>query len=70
MLDRVVANGWRDPCNKAHRLTMPGFAGVLSPSKIRDVVIYLKMLWAPEQQKFQFEESEHAPFPPGAMKAS
>lgn len=69
MLYRIVANGWRDPYNKTHRLTMPAFAEVLSPSEIRDVVIYLKTLWTPEQQKFQLEESERAPFPPGAMKA-
>ncbi len=69
MLYRIVANGWRDPFNKTHRLTMPAFASVLSPLEIRDVVIYLKTLWTPEQQKFQLEESEHAPFPPGALQA-
>ncbi len=68
MLYRIVANGWRDPFNKTHRLTMPAFAGVLSPSEIRDVVTYLKTLWSAEQKRFQLEESEHAPFPPGAMQ--
>ncbi|MEO5881288.1 MAG: cytochrome c [Caldimonas sp.] len=69
MLYRIVANGWRDPYNKTKRLTMPAFAEVLSPSQMREVVIYLKTLWTPEQQKFQLEESEHAPFPPGATQA-
>ncbi len=69
MLYRIVSNGWRDPYNKTHRLTMPAFVGALSPSEIRDVVIYLKTLWTAEQQKFQLEESEHAPFPPAATQA-
>ncbi len=69
MLYRIVANGWREPFNKTHRLTMPAFAGVLSPSEMRDVVTYLKTLWTPVQQRFQLEESEHAPFPTGAMQA-
>ena len=61
--------GWRDPDNKTHRLTMPAFAEDLSSSEIRDVVACLKTFWTPEQQKFQLEESEHAPFPPAAMQA-
>ncbi|MDQ6681519.1 MAG: cytochrome c [Pseudomonadota bacterium] len=67
MLYRIVRNGWRDPYNKTTRLTMPAFGQTLSPGEVRDVIAYLKTMWAPEQRKFQIEESEHAPFPPEAL---
>ncbi len=69
MLYRIVANGWRDRFNKTPRLTMPPFSATMTPAEIRDVIAYLKTLWTPEQRKFQLEESEHAPFPPEALKA-
>jgi mono/diheme cytochrome c family protein len=64
VLYRMVSQGWRDPFNKTKRLTMPGFEGVLSPDEIRAVITYLKTLWTPEQQHFQWEESRDRPFPP------
>ncbi len=69
MLYRIVAQGWRDPFNKTSRLTMPPFSGALTPAEIRDVIDYLKTLWTPEQSNFQREESEHASFPPEALRA-
>lgn len=64
MLYRLVMQGWRDPFNKTDRLTMPGFAQILSSSEARAVVLYLKTFWTPEQRKFQFEESKNGTFPP------
>ncbi len=69
MLYRIVRNGWRDPYNKTSRLTMPAFGQTLSPGEVRDVIAYLKTMWAPEQRKFQIEESEHAPLPSEALRA-
>lgn len=66
MLYRIVRDGWRDPFNKTERLTMPAFGKILPPEEIRAVIDYLKTLWAPEQRRFQEEESRHAPFPPEA----
>ena len=63
-LYRMVSQGWRDPFNETERLTMPGFADVLSPEEIRAVITYLKTLWTPEQRRFQWEESRERPFPP------
>jgi len=63
MLYRIVMRGWRDPFNKTERLTMPGFAGILSPEEVRAVITYLKTLWTPEQRRFQREESRNQPFP-------
>ncbi len=48
---------------------MPPFSGALMPAEIRDVIDYLKTLWTPEQSNFQREESEHASFPPEALRA-
>ena len=66
MLYRIVKEGWRDPYNKTSQPTMPAFARTLSPGEIHDVIQYLKTLWTPEQQSFQSEESQQAPFPPEA----
>lgn len=63
MLYRIVSSGWRDPFNRTERLTMPAFAGALSPREIEAVVVYLKTLWTPEQRSFQRRESENQPFP-------
>lgn len=69
MLYRMVSEGWRDPFNKTPRQTMPGFASQLSPQDIRDVVIYLKTLWTPEQRQFQWEETlVRGTFPPQARR--
>lgn len=57
MLFDMISNGLRDPFNKTTRLTMPAFAGVLSPEQIRAVISYLKTLWTPEERQFQVEES-------------
>ena len=62
-LYRIVMQGWRDPFNKTEQLTMPGFSGVLSPKEARAVVAYFRILWTPEQRRFQREESRRAPFP-------
>ena len=64
MLYRIVRDGWRDPFNKTERLTMPAFGQTLPPEEIQAVIDYLKTLWAPEQRRFQEEESRRAPFPP------
>lgn len=69
MLYRILSNGWRDPFNKSHDLTMPGFGKVLSPAQRRDVLNYLKTMWTPEQRLFQSDESKHAPFPPEVLHA-
>lgn len=66
MLYRLVRDGWRDPFNKTKRLTMPAFAGTLSPGEIRDVIEYLKTLWTPDERRFQRDESRRMPFPPEA----
>ena len=63
MLYRLISEGWRDPWNETERLTMPAFKDVLAPAEIRSVVSYLKMLWTPEQQRHQAEESQRGPFP-------
>lgn len=63
MLYRIVMHGWRDPFNKTNRLTMPAFAGILSPKDARAVITYLKTLWTSEQRRFQLEESKKGPFP-------
>lgn len=63
MLYRIVMYGWRDPFNKTERLTMPPFSGILSPREVRAVITYLKTFWAPEQRRFQHEESRNQPFP-------
>lgn len=63
MLYRIVMQGWRDPFNKTTRLTMPAFAGILSPQEVRAVIGYLKTLWRSEQQRFQREESRNQSFP-------
>lgn len=63
MLYRMVMHGWRDPFNRTERLTMPAFAGTLTPKEVRSVIVYLKTLWTPEQRQFQREESEHQSFP-------
>jgi mono/diheme cytochrome c family protein len=69
MLYRMVSEGWRDPFNKTERLTMPPFREVLSPQEIRDVIIYLKTLWTPEQRQFQWEETlVRGAFPPQARR--
>jgi mono/diheme cytochrome c family protein len=62
-LYEMVSTGWRDLFNKTRRLTMPGFADVLSPREIRAVITYLKTLWTPEQRRFQLQESQDHPFP-------
>ncbi|MGH7458157.1 MAG: c-type cytochrome [Longimicrobiaceae bacterium] len=63
MLYYIILQGWRDPFNETERLTMPAFGDVLSPKQIRAVMTYLKALWTPEQQRFQWEESRDKPFP-------
>lgn len=63
MLYRIVMQGWRDPFNKTTRLTMPAFAGILSPQEARAVITYLKTFWTPEQRRFQREEGRNQPFP-------
>jgi mono/diheme cytochrome c family protein len=69
MLYRMVSEGWRDPFNKTQRLTMPGFASQLAPQEIREVIIYLKTLWTPEQRQFQWEETlVRGAFPPQARR--
>ena len=70
MLYRIVANGWRDPFNKTQQLTMPAFGQSLTPQEIRDVLLYLKTLWTPQQRKFQREESRGAPFPADKERTS
>lgn len=67
MLFRISYKGWRDPFNKTDRLTMPGFEGILSPPEIRAVLTYLKVLWTPEQRRFQRQESRREPFPAEAQ---
>jgi len=66
MLDRIVAQGWRDPFNKTERLSMPAFAGTLTPQEIRSIIAYLKTLWTPEQRQFQREESQRQSLSPAA----
>ena len=66
MLYRMIRNGWRDPFNKTHHLTMPAFGQTLSPAEIRAVIEYLKTLWTPEQRRFQRDESARNPYPPEA----
>ena len=66
MLYHIVLQGWRDPFNKTDRLTMPAFEEVLTPTQIRAVTTYLKTLWTPEQQQFQWQESQDEPFPDNA----
>ncbi|MEO7725969.1 MAG: c-type cytochrome [Burkholderiales bacterium] len=63
MLYRIVKQGWHDPFNKTDRLTMPAYAGQLSPREIEAVITYLKTLWMPEQRRFQRKESRLQPFP-------
>lgn len=65
-LYHMVSKGWRDPFNKTDRLTMPAFGEALSSEQIRDVITYLKTLWAPEQRQFQSEENRDRPIPPRA----
>lgn len=62
----IVMEGWRDPFNRTDRLTMPPFAGVLSPQDARAVLTYLKTLWTEDQMRFQVEQSLINPFPPDA----
>jgi mono/diheme cytochrome c family protein len=62
MLYHIVLQGWRDPFNRTDRLTMPAFQDILSPMEIRAVITYLKTLWTPEQQQFQWQESQDEPF--------
>jgi mono/diheme cytochrome c family protein len=66
MLYRIVQQGWRDAFNKTERLTMPAFAGQLSPKQTVAVITYLKTLWTRDQRRFQWEESRRQPFPPEA----
>ena len=63
MLYDMIRRGLRDPFNKTTRLTMPAFAGELSPRQIRAVIAYLKTLWTPEERQFQTEESRGHPLP-------
>ena len=65
-LYEMISEGWRDPFNKTETLTMPAFAGELSPRGIVAVITYLKTLWSPEQRMFQSERSEGRPFPADA----
>lgn len=67
MLYQIIREGWRDPFNKTRRLTMPAFKETLSPQQTRAVITYLKTLWTPEQRRFQWEESQHHPFPTEAQ---
>lgn len=66
MLYRVIMQGWRDPFNKTERLTMPAFAGTLTPQEVSSVIAYLKTLWMPEQRQFQREESQRQLLPSAA----
>jgi mono/diheme cytochrome c family protein len=66
MLYRIIQTGWRDEFNKTKRLTMPAFAGQLSPKEIVAVITYLKTLWTRDQRRFQWEESRREPFRPEA----
>lgn len=66
MLYRIIQNGWRDEFNKTKQLTMPAFAGQLSPKETVAVIAYLKTLWTRDQQRFQWEESRRESFPPEA----
>lgn len=66
MLYHIVLQGWRDPFNTTDRLTMPAFEEVLTPTQVRAVITYLKTLWTPEQQQFQWQESQDEPFPDNA----
>lgn len=66
MLSRMILQGWRDPFNRTERLTMPAFAGTLTPQEIRSVIAYFKTLWTPEQRKFQREESQRQSLSPTA----
>lgn len=68
MLYRIIREGWRDPFNKTQRLTMPAFKQTLSPQQTREVIVYLKTLWTPDQRRFQWEESQHHPFPAKAQQ--
>jgi mono/diheme cytochrome c family protein len=63
MLYDMISKGLRDPFNKTTRLTMPAFAAVLSPERIRAVITYLKTLWTPEERQFQAEENRDHPTP-------
>ncbi|MEQ9641408.1 MAG: cytochrome c [Alphaproteobacteria bacterium] len=65
MLYRMVREGWRDPFNKTQHLSMPAFAQQLSEEQTRQVIIYLKTLWTPEQRQFQWQETlARGAFPP------
>lgn len=64
MLFRLVRDGWRDPDNRSDRLTMPAFAGALTPGQTRAVITYLKTWWTPDQRVAQWRESGSEPFPP------
>ncbi len=66
MLYGIIQHGWRDEFNKTQQLTMPAFAGQLSPKQTVAVITYLKTLWTREQRRFQWEESRREPFPPEA----
>jgi mono/diheme cytochrome c family protein len=57
MLQRMIAQGWRDPFNKTQRLTMPAFEQILNPKEIENVIFYLKTLWTPKQRNFQMQQS-------------
>lgn len=70
MLYRIVRDGWRDPFNKSHRLTMPAYKNVLEPGEIRDVINFLKTMWMPAQRMSQKAESKAAPFPSEASKVA
>ena len=70
MLYHIVLQGWRDPFNRTDRLTMPAFQGILSRAEIRAVTTYLKTLWTPEQQQFQWQESHDEPLPDEAVQAA
>jgi len=69
MLYRIVLDGWRDPFNKSHRLTMPAYKDVLKPDEIRDVIDFLKTMWTPAQREAQRAESRAVPFPSEASEA-
>ena len=66
MLFGIIQHGWRDEFNKTQRLSMPAFAGQLSPKETVAVIAYLKTLWTRAQRRFQWEESRRQPFPPEA----
>jgi mono/diheme cytochrome c family protein len=61
ILEKMITNGFRDPFNKTHRLTMPAFKNILSSQEIETVISFFKTLWTSKQREFQEQENRAAP---------